>query len=244
MNENIELKILNNMINTDRLFHSYLFVISNENDILRINNFINAIDNNKNSVDITRIGNDLDLSKKVIESIKKELIKKDKNNNKRIFVIEHAELLNKYSSNMLLKFIEEPVDDLIIILVTYDENKILETIKSRTMIFNLKLNYIENKENENYNEFYDKISLDITNGYAESNKFLKEHINDKLELKSFLNYGIIHYYNLYFNSNLEKLKLILNIFNKVLEMTNTNVSNNFIITKLLLELEEINYEYC
>jgi DNA polymerase III subunit delta' len=57
----------------------------------------------------------------------------------KIGLIDKAERMNKSAQNSLLKTLEEPADNVIIILITNDSNKILPTIKSRCMIkkFNL-----------------------------------------------------------------------------------------------------------
>ena len=49
----------------------------------------------------------------------------------KIVLINNAEFLNKSSSNALLKVLEEPPDQTIIILVSSQENTIIDTIKSR-----------------------------------------------------------------------------------------------------------------
>ncbi len=49
----------------------------------------------------------------------------------KIMIIWHAELMNVRSANYLLKLIEEPPEKTVFILITEDENKILQTIRSR-----------------------------------------------------------------------------------------------------------------
>ncbi|MDO4995642.1 MAG: hypothetical protein Q4E69_00540 [Bacilli bacterium] len=58
--------------------------------------------------------------------------------NKRIYIINEAEKLNASSSNSLLKFLEEPEDDIVAILLTTNRYLLLDTIISRCQIFNLK----------------------------------------------------------------------------------------------------------
>ena len=48
--------------------------------------------------------------------------------NKRIYVIKEADKMNLFASNTLLKFLEEPVDDVIAILLTTNRYKIINTV--------------------------------------------------------------------------------------------------------------------
>ena len=54
--------------------------------------------------------------------------------NKRIYVIKEAEKLNTSAANTLLKFLEEPADDIIAILLTNNRYKLLDTILSRCQV--------------------------------------------------------------------------------------------------------------
>lgn len=56
---------------------------------------------------------------------------------KFIFVIEHAEYLNEYASNKLLKLLEEPPHGYHFLLLTSNAHRILPTIRSRCVIENL-----------------------------------------------------------------------------------------------------------
>ena len=117
---------------------------------------------------------DLAEDKKVIEiSQVREMInysnKSTFNNREKIILIDNAEFLNANSSNALLKIIEEPNDRTIFILVFDSNKKILDTIKSRCISFNLSLSFRE--------------SIDITN------KIINDDIND------LINPELINYYN-------------------------------------------------
>lgn len=59
------------------------------------------------------------------------------NSGKQFYIIEYAENLNSSSANALLKFLEEPDDEIIAILVTKNINKVISTIVSRCQIVNL-----------------------------------------------------------------------------------------------------------
>jgi len=67
-------------------------------------------------------------------------------NSKKIAIIDDAEFLGRSAQNALLKTLEEPAKDAIVILVAHDRNKLLPTIISRVQ--EKKFNLIENGELE------------------------------------------------------------------------------------------------
>ena len=119
------------------------------------------------------------------------------NNKERIILIDNAENLNLNSSNALLKIVEEPNDNVFFILILDNEKKILKTLRSRCLKFNLFLSYDEcisvaNKIiQKNVNDF---ISKDLINYYntvgdlislVNFSSSLKKDISN-IDLKSFL----------------------------------------------------------
>lgn len=56
--------------------------------------------------------------------------------NKKIYIIRSAEKMNVQTANSILKFLEEPVDDIIAILITDNINMLLPTIISRCQVIN------------------------------------------------------------------------------------------------------------
>lgn len=58
---------------------------------------------------------------------------------KKVYIIDEAHMLTKEASNALLKTLEEPPADTLIILATTEANKVLPTIQSRAVRYNFKL---------------------------------------------------------------------------------------------------------
>jgi len=56
----------------------------------------------------------------------------------QVFIIEQAEKMHPNATNSLLKVIEEPQSEVYIFFLTSDEEKMLQTIRSRTQIFHFK----------------------------------------------------------------------------------------------------------
>ena len=78
------------------------------------------------------------------------------NNNFRIILIDNLESLNINSVNSLLKILEEPNEKLLFILVHDSSKRILDTIKSRCIIFKKQFTFAENVSISS-----DLINLDI-----------------------------------------------------------------------------------
>lgn len=58
---------------------------------------------------------------------------------KKVYIIDECHMLTKEASNALLKTLEEPPADTLIILATTEANKVLDTIQSRAVRYNFKL---------------------------------------------------------------------------------------------------------
>ena len=98
------------------------------------------------------------IKKEQTDILQKEFSTKGIDSTKKIYVIEQAEKLNTSSSNSLLKFLEEPSDNIIAILVTSNIYQVLDTIKSRCQIISLRKENSSAKDN-----FLKKYELDIEN---------------------------------------------------------------------------------
>lgn len=62
---------------------------------------------------------------------------------RRVFILEHVELMNKEAENALLKVLEEPPGTAIFILLTQSASQLLPTIRSRCITFSLQEPTIE-----------------------------------------------------------------------------------------------------
>ena len=71
------------------------------------------------------------IKKEVVKDIIKESIKTSMEDGPKVFIFNGAESLNVSSSNSLLKFIEEPIDDTYIIFIVDNIESLLPTIRSR-----------------------------------------------------------------------------------------------------------------
>ena len=86
---------------------------------------------------------------------------------KRIYIIKHAECFNSSSGNSLLKFLEEPEDDIIAFLLTNNRYLVLDTILSRCQILSLK--------EYQYNYYKDDSFLDLLNCFKNPKNFFVQY---------------------------------------------------------------------
>ncbi len=204
-----------NIIKHNKISHAYIFEVCNyEKDLILINNFIkiilcqngcvsfeklncgkcnlcNLIDN-CNYPDIKYIEPDgKDIKKEQLVDIIKDYGNKSLFNNKRVYVIKEAERLNMYAANTLLKFLEEPADDVIAILLTTNRYKIIDTILSRCQVLTVGDEKIDIEYFDNTNNFISYI-LNASSLFVHYNDILKI-IPDKATAVPFL----IHIENIF-----------------------------------------------
>lgn len=123
------------------------------------------------------------------EAIKKEQIEDLIHNysltsledNNRVYIIKNAELLTASAANSLLKFLEEPSDNIYGILITENIQIMLNTIKSRCQI----ISFLQKDKEEMVNRL---TSLGID---EEISRVLSAITNDEDEIISMINEGLI-----------------------------------------------------
>ena len=101
--------------------------------------------------------------------------------NKKIYIIRSAEKMNVQTANSILKFLEEPVDDIIAILITDNINMLLPTIISRCQVIKL------NKKKCSYDTISNLSDLLIGYGYNDISDDNKEKIiNDVIGFTEYI----------------------------------------------------------
>ena len=212
----------------------------NKNLILRDNRSFNLVLNNSHP-NFFLISND-DEKKNIQVSKIREMInftnKSSFNNKCKIILIDNIEYLNVSSVNALLKVIEEPNDNIFFFLIHNNKVKILDTLKSRCIKFNLNLNEEDKFKVINTisnSEFYNELNSDFKNIYnspgdisllynilSKNNidpditieDFLKLIIEKKLYKKDFfIKDNITYFLELFFNKQLLYFKSKKNIYN-------------------------------
>ena len=114
----------------------------------------------------------------------------------KIILIDNIEYLNNSSVNSLLKVIEEPNNNIYFFLIHNSKEKILDTLKSRCIKYNLFLNYEDRLRIINTilkNDFYVNLNNDFKNFYNSPgdivklyNFFKNNEINDDISIDELL----------------------------------------------------------
>ena len=146
--------IMNNAIKEDKISHAYMFELDEAIDMedfikdmckalmirnKKENEYLNSLIDSGNYPNIKIIKADgLWIKKEQILEIQNDFRKESFDNNLKIYVIEDASKLNKSSANTLLKFLEEPEDNIVAILLTKNKYSVIKTILSRCINISLK----------------------------------------------------------------------------------------------------------
>ena len=283
--------ILSNAINNKKISHAYLIeTLGNNKGFDFALSFAKALlcpegktnnksckncnqcklidDNNYIELEIIET-DDLWLKKESIDKLQKDFNFKPIVGKRKIYIIKNAEKIRENLSNTLLKFIEEPEEGIIAILITDNKSKILNTIISRCQVVSLKNinsnNLIDEEKYSNdlinsvikFINYYEKNKID-TIVYA--NDLFHSHMKDRNDY--FLAFNLIlMYYNDVLNYKLNgnfsdfrnyiddytyinKLSIenILKKINIVIELKKTilnNVNVNLLIDKLLISFKKV-----
>ena len=181
-------KILENSIKKQKISHSYMFIgQSGIGKFMVAKEFAKAVlcqgeqrpcdkceacikFNGDNNPDIKIIdeAEEKSIKTETIKEMIKGVYEKPIVSSKKVYIINDSHKMTKEAQNSLLKTLEEPPEYVVIILVTENENLLLNTIKSRCT--KVKFNSLTNnelikilKEKYSYNEISENI-LEVAGG--------------------------------------------------------------------------------
>lgn len=102
--------------------------------------------NNPDFQEIEPDGNNIKIEQ--IREMQRKIVEQPIISNRKVYIIDNADLMTREAQNCLLKTLEEPPEFVNIILIGSNESNFLSTIKSRCMI--LKFDTIPDKEIKKY----------------------------------------------------------------------------------------------
>ncbi len=164
--QSVAYNIMMNEINNDHISHAYLIDENNNNDSFNIvMAFIKEIlcsklDVNDRQVLCKRIDDDnypeikiiepdgMLIKKKQILDLQQEFSRSAFEGSKRIYIIRDADKMRSETANSMLKFLEEPDNDIIAILMTNNFNNLLSTIISRCQVIRLNNDNVDVNDSE------------------------------------------------------------------------------------------------
>ncbi len=257
-NKEIEL-LLKQAIQRNKILHSYMFIGSKltqkeeiskkfAKEILCLNKENSPCEKckscieieNQNHPDYKQIQLENDESTIKIEQIRKlqeDIIKKPIISEKKIYIIKNSDKMTLGAQNCLLKTLEEPPQNITIILLTENESNILNTIKSRCTKISFtqesKQDMTEEQKN-NYREL-EKIFGDI-NKYSILDVINKIDVLYKGEKQ--IN-ELLEYINIILYNNISKNRLNIKYIEDVentKQRIQANANYNMCIDNLLLNI--------
>ncbi len=153
-------------------------------------------------------------------------------NKNRVYLIEEVHKLNASSANLILKFLEEPLEGVIALFITTNLDAVLPTIKSRCQIETM----IYDQDEEISADDYNTVCMIL---HSDKNVYL---FKSKKEFESYDRSDLINLFNNYLNfcynsNNLnDEIKNIKKI-TRAISMLNNNVNTDYVFDYLYLESE-------
>lgn len=181
---------------------------------------------------------DMSIKNEQIREINKKILEKPIESTKKVYIIDNSELMTIQAQNTLLKTLEEPPEYATIILITNNENLMLNTIKSRC----IKIYFNELKENEILSILKEKY------GYTDISSKMIEHAEGSIE-KAIKIYTNLELYNQIEETftNIEKIDIIdfLNQKDKIFKNRDKTEINEILeyINVILYNLSKTNDKY-
>lgn len=271
--QKIVYKTLINQIKNNKYSHAYLFETNGNPDaFFLVLGFVKALlcpynyTNNSKCKDCSichRIDNNIFSDLKIIEpdglwikkeqldNLQKEFSIKSIESNKKIYIINNAEKLNTQAANSMLKFLEEPEEGIIAILITNNVYQLLSTIVSRCQVIslsssgekqNINLNIDEEELNNNLqtiNNFVKYLEKEKLNTIIMSNKLWHEFYKERKDYINGFELLLIYYkdvLNYKLNRNLD----LFSDYIEDIKVISENCSFNNLIYKInkVIELKE------
>ena len=250
------------LVENNKISHTYLIEIGNYDDDYKFvidfvkmilcnlrydelvsskNSLIHLIDTN-NFPDIKVVEPEGSYIKKSqLLDLQKEFNNKSLYDTKRVYIIKNAEKLNSASANTILKFLEEPENDIIALLLTDNRYHVIDTIISRCQILTLKEDIFVFDDNEDIINLLECI-IKPREFFIRYNYFINNVILDKdsaFNKFSTIENLLTQYLNHYYCKN-EINNDISNILDKV---DKNRILNTISILEDSLEKLEFNVNY-
>ena len=280
-NNNVK-NILTKSVNNNTVLHSYMFIgeqgigkrlianqfakmiLCQEYDLHECNTCKSCLEfdggNNPDFVFIEPDGRIIKIDQ--IREMQNKIVEKPIISNKKVYIINDADLMTKEAQNCLLKTLEEPPEYIVIILIVSNENKMLTTIKSRCM----KIHFEKIDDNEIQKFLLEKCEIQnispniirMCDGSIGKCIDIKDKLDDYLILeKIFLNFGnsltsVVNSAEILYK-NKDNINDYLDYINVILyNLTNENKNNSlkFINSIKIVEktkqrlLSNSNYDMC
>lgn len=273
----VEANIFNEIIkryHENKLAHAFLLETNDTNkcynDVLNLLKILNCPmeynENCKEECNICRLIDSDSLPSLITISPEGQFIKKDqildmmdKFSTKPVFtkfnmyVIREAERFNSSSANTLLKFLEEPEDNILGIFITNNKENVISTIRSRCQIFSCM--YDSNIIDSLDDEILTDVKLYLNAIYKNKDDLLynKTHMSgyykERLQWEVFFNTMLYYLKDCYTSDRLDKIEMVKEVsknnlikmvllIETVLKYIKSNGNIDLILDKFVIEMRE------
>ena len=186
------------------------------------------------------------IKKEQLLRVRDDFSNKSLYNTKKIYTVYNADKMNVNSSNTILKFLEEPNDDVIAIFVTNNQYNVLDTIRSRCQIISLQYEDIPHQYSEDLINFFEDIkSRKNNNLLLNFNSYNNNLFKDKNMAVSTMT-DTLSYYKEMLNKNIDsdfssikETMMIVSILEEELKKLKYNVNIKLWLDNLLLSIMEV-----
>lgn len=216
-------------------------------------NLCYQIDNNSLPNFITLCPDGASLKKQQVLELKEKMYTKPIYSKYNTYVILEADKLNSSSANTMLKFIEEPEDNIIGFFITKNKENIIDTIRSRCQIYQANYDVIVDKLDEEkkslIEDYIKNIELDNKHCIMYNKDILMERKYTREELIEIFKEIFNIYSNAYEENGLldekylflreidiKKMIKKLKIINKTIDNLNYNGNINLILDSFVIEM--------
>lgn len=247
--------IMMNAINNNKLSHAYLFDSNGNSDVMNIvlsfvkiiicmdkksdEEILNICDriDNGNYIDVKIIEPDgIWIKKEQLLDLQSEFSKSAIEGSKKIYIIKSADKMNIQTANSILKFLEEPVDDIIAILIVDNINLVIPTIISRCQIIKLNKKKYEESSLLNFSNLCNNTKYRCLSD-DEKRQFIDDVINFIMMIENSGLDTLIYTKNIWHNKfkdrndNIMAIELIINFYYDVMKFI-SNLKINFFKDKI------------
>ncbi|MDU6574032.1 MAG: DNA polymerase III subunit delta' [Gemella haemolysans] len=260
--DTVVIKSLTNTLKTNKLSHAYLVVgedsLYSDEFILSFVKAIFCLENKEknffsceecknchsinhgNYVDFYKLTSETSIKKDEIQTLKSDLSVKSFYG-KKIYWIKDIEKMTEQAANSLLKFLEEPEDDIIAILSCKNISAVLPTIISRCQ----QIKLVGQSENDGVetNEELTKLIAEYTKKYSRkphlANIYILEKLKTKEDIVEFFKHLSIQTTTSYTDNNSHDVVNISKVQEKILlalSNLNSNVNATLVLEKFLFTI--------
>ena len=248
----------------NRLSHAFLIETNNllecEKEVKEIIKIINCSDKYSDKCDKCNICKLIDLNnlptlvtirpdgmsikKQQMEELEQKFSTKPVYSKYNTYIVLGADKMNDAASNSILKFLEEPENDIIGFLIVNNKENVLSTIKSRCEIVHVDYNVSEELD-DNISNLANKYLDQIINSddYLINKKLILSECSERKDIESLFLCMLNKYYkdivNTKDNNEHKKICEIIELIQKMLNFIEYNVNLELILDSFVIEMRKI-----